>query len=64
MTDDQLDHHAEAQFILIGLLAFGLLARLLIAAAGLLPLNIWIWIHILALPAAGIAWIISIGEDT
>lgn len=61
---DQLDVHAEAQFVLLGLLAFGLLARLLAAAFGLLPFNIWIWINLLALPAAGLAWLICIGEDT
>ncbi len=63
MTADQLDTHLQIQFILLGLLAFGLLARRLVAVAGLLPLSIWIWIHMLALPAAALAWLICLGDD-
>lgn len=63
MTDDQLDHHAEAQFILIGLLAFGLLARLLLAGFSLVPWTVWIWLAIITQVAAGLAWVICLDKE-
>lgn len=55
--------HLERQFILFGLLIITLLVRLILAGIGLITWSGWIWLTIIALPLAGLAWLINLDQD-